>query len=609
MAAQGAVALGQSHPLTPAHKISEFSQDSFCCAKLDSDDSPVSSLFRHPGDGSWIFVLGTASYAGKRISDSMLPDLLSEVRQNPGGASKKLDGVFTVVAFDADRKRAIVVPSALGELAIYVRKNEQGIIGISTSIHTLATLGPVSLDEFTCRTLYRCGHRLPPSTVFNEIKSIRLGCLLEVEGGRCEEQNYWSPSFAEPVGKTLASTANEIAELLTGYCTSLIEPGMSVVSDLTGGFDSRVTTACLMRAGIPFVPTVSGSNEHPDVIISRRICQGEELPLMVVDTEENLGDVSQDIKAAVTLSEGCVDTAAYMNTLRVKRKIFSSFSQRPVVAVGGGLGECYRDFYWYQEFLDRGKRKPASIEKLIRYRIDARPLRMDFFAQDWHRDWREQIRSYVEGVIQPYSGERNTAQIDVVYLHKMTGMVGGTISAMARWSAPLAPFFSTAALDRALSVPPQWRYGSRLLRQICSSVRPRVAEYTALQGGPCAPMTLKNWYRFLPKYQKEVERVIRKASTVFLGKTLFPEYLEPPPTSNPYADFMRQEVRPGGHLDFESMETASWYAPEMLAALLQEARAPLGYNHRRAVLWIYTCEAMSRWAHTNASQQIGTAHS
>jgi hypothetical protein len=535
----------------------------------------------------------------------MLPDLLSDIRQDAGGAAKRLDGVFAVVAYDGERKKAVVIPSAMGELAIYVRKNEQGIIGISTSILTLAALGPVTLDEAACHSLYRCGHRLPPSTMFNEIKSIPVGCLLEAGGGQCEERRYWSPNFTETGGRTLAGTAREIADLMKGYCTSLIEPGTSVVSDLTGGYDSRVTTACLMGAGIPFTATVTGWEDHPDVIAARAICREEELPLMVIDTMEDPGGMAQDVKAAVMLAEGNIDTSLFVNTLRAKRKILSSFTHRPVAAVSGVLGECYRDFIWSHEFLTRGNKKPVSVEKLIRYRIDSFPRRMDFFADDWHRDWRAGLHQYVAEIIQPYSGERNTVQIDALYLRKMTGMMGAYITAMARWSAPVVPFFSTTALDRSLNVPPQWRFGARLLREICSSLHPRMAEYMTLSGCPCAPATSRNWYRFLPKYRLEAERLIRKASTVWLGKTLFPEYVEPVPSSNPYADFVGQEDRPGGHLDFESMETSSWYAPEALTALLQEARTPMGYSQRRTVLWIYTCEAMSRFAH--ASQQVGIA--
>jgi len=511
-----------------------------------------------------------------------------------------------VVAFDSERKKTVIVPSALGELAVHVRQNEQGVIGVSTSILALAALGPVSLDEFTCHTLYRCGHRLLPRTIFNEIRSIQQGHLLEVGGGRCEERRYWSPSFAESTGGTLSTAANEIADLLTEYSTSLVEPGMPVVSDLTGGYDSRVTTASLLRAGIPFVSTVTGSSDNPDVIVARNICHVEGLPQLVVDTAENPGSILPDIKAAVMLSEGNIATVGFVNTLRAKRRIMSNFTQHPIFTVSGALGEIYRDSYWAQEFFDCGKRQPASIDKLIRYRIDAfSPGRMDFFAHDWHRDWRAQLHNHIKEVIQPYSGERNTSQLDAFFLHEMSGMYGGYTSAMARWSAPLVPFFSTAALDRALTVPPQWRYGARLLRHICWSLNPRFAGYMTMRGCPCSQVTFRNWYRFLPIVPMNVKRLVRKASTVWLGKTLFPEYVEPQPSSNTYVDLVQQEVKPGGHLDFESMETASWYAPEALTALLKDASTPTGYGHRRALSWIYTCEAMSRIARAHTS--IGIA--
>jgi hypothetical protein len=595
-------ALRRSHSLSTNVDMTELFDDDMWCAELSSIDSMSSQVIRH-SDGSWIFALGSASYNGQRVVDSSLLQILSDVHTNAEATAKRLEGVFTIVACDRPGKRVVIIPSALGQYATFMRV-EQGLIAVSSSILALTSLGPVTLDEFACQSLYRCGHRLPPSTMFNEIRSLPEGTFVELSSGGHSVQTYWRAEFNNRVPKTLSAAAESIGSHLSGYCRSLVAAETTVVSDLTGGYDSRVSTACVRRAEIPYVATVAGPANDPDVQLATRICRAEGLPLHVIDPAEDTRTLHGDIDAALLMAEGCIDTFVFATTLRVKRQVMERSGAKPMTTVTGALGECFRDFYWAQELWDRGKFQPPSLDRLIRYRIDATPHRMDFFSRNWHQSWRTSLRGYLEDLIAPYAGERNTSQLDMVYLRKMTGMAGGFSSALSRYTLPLLPFSSTAALDLALSVPLRWRFNSRLFRSIAWSLDPRFASYTTLKGCPCAPLTLSNWHRFLPKYKMEVERAIRKASTVWLGHTLFPEFKPVRPEINPYCAFVQQEMRPGGHLDFNSMRTSDWYAPRAFAGFMNTAQLPGGYLDRGAVSWIYTCEAMARIANAGVTRSL-----
>ncbi|MGB9073631.1 MAG: hypothetical protein WCC22_13405 [Terriglobales bacterium] len=590
-------ALRRSHPESTSLQVTNLTTDRFWCVKLDAADRSFVPVFKNARDGSWVFVLGSATYEGKRLSDSVLPRLLADVRLDSSAASRRLDGVFVVVAFDRARNQIVVIPSPLGQYANYVRSTAQGIVAISSSILALAAMGPVTLDEFGCYSLYQCGHRLPPNTVFREIHSIAEGSLAEIGEGRLSVRRYWAPAFDRPA-VSFTEAATEISRQLSSYCVSLIEPDAAVVSDLTGGFDSRVTTASLLRAGISFLSTVAGSPAHPDVLVARHICEKEGLPLQVFDPAEDARCSSQKIESALLLAEGCIDTLTCAVTAQVKEKLFARFDLRPFVAISGGLGECYRDHYWVQEFFDRGKRQRASVDKLIRYRLDPSPKRMDFLAKDWHSDWRIQLRDFLGQIVDAYPGERNTSQLDAVFLRKMTGLFGGFSSAFVKRYIPLLPFSSINALDIALSAPPRWRYGARLQRRVAWLLHPRFANYMTLKGCPCAPVRFTNLHKFVPKYIADVQRLVRKASTVWLGRTMFPEYREPEPRRNPCTEWIDEETRPGGSFDFDSMHTGNWYAPQAFAALLREARLPNGVGNRDTLSWIYTCEAMARMAHS-----------
>ncbi len=595
-AKQASAHLLRSHAPCAPPRFTQIEENSFWCAKVDNTEAPSSPLIRHAHDGSWVFTLGPIAYRKKRVTEDGLPELLSAVRHDASGTAKQLDGSFVVVLFDNERQRMLVIPSALGQYAVFVRRTDQGVVGVSSSVLALAALGRVTLDEFGCRTIYRVGHRLPPHTLFQEIRSVPEGSLLELGSGRYEVQRYWTPSFQSASTRTFSAAAAEVAHELSDYCVSLIEPGKPVASDFTGGFDSRVSTACLLHAGIPFVPTVAGPPGHPDVELAAQICRAENLPLRVTDTAEHPDKLAAEMQAALLLCEGSINAFEFATTWRVKQALFAGLGGRPVTTISGGLGESFRDFFWAQEFFDKGKRQPASIDKLIRYRIDARQFRMDFFAEDWHHAWRVQLHDYLAQIIAPFADERNTAQLDAVYLRKMSGMICSFSTAAARFSAPLVPFSAIAALDAALPVPPQWRFDSRLLRAVAWALHPRFASYKTLKGCPCAPMTFANWPQFLPKYVNEAKRLARKISMVWFRKAIFPDYVDPEPAANPYAGFIADELRGGGHFDWESMRTARWYAPEALKGLLAEARTPAGYRLRHTISWIYTCEALARLA-------------
>jgi hypothetical protein len=598
----GASRLHHSHPAEVNPKTTILADSEFWCARHAAAEGLPSRMTTSPEDGSWIFTFGPASYLGKRMSERLLLELLRDITHDPAAAARAMDGVFAAVAFDRPRRRLFVVPSALGACAVYMRVSEEGVIGLSSSLLALAALGPVTLDDFTCQTLHRCGHRLPPYTIFTEIQSVPEGSLIELSAGRSRAHRYWAPNFTQPAPRTIHDAADRISQELANSCSVLIDPRTSVFSDLTGGFDSRVSTACLLKGQIPFTATVAGGPDHPDVCASQRICEAERIPLAVVDPAEDPGTLAGDIDAALLLSEGCIDAFSFATTLRVKRALLASAAPHPITTVSGGFGECYRDFFWAQEFGSRGRRQSASIERIIRYRLDTSLDRMDYFTTDWRPEWRARLREYLGNIIEPYRHERNTAQLDVVYLRKMAGMIGAFSTPSARFSHPLVPFASVPALEVAMSVPPRWRYEARLLRHIASKLAPRLAGYSTLAGCPCVPVGFQNWYQFLPRYARQAQRLIRKASAVWMGSSIFADYVEPEPERNPYLTFLEGETRPGGHLHWGSMETADWYLPDGLSRLLQEAREPGGYHLRRTISRIYTCEAMIRKAEAAISQ-------
>jgi len=195
----------------------------------------------------------------------------------------------------------------------------------------------------------------------------------------------------------------------------------------------------------------------------------------------------------------------------------------------------------------------------------------------------------------------------VFYLRKMGGAIGSFATAGARFSSPILPFSSLPALEIAMSVPPGWRYDARLLRSISAALAPRFASHPTLHGCPCAPMGISNFWRFLPKYGKEAQRLVRKAGSVWLHRALLPEFKEAVPVDNVYRRFVEVESRPGGHLDQGQMLTGKWYAPAAFPAFLADLRERPGRPALQLLSCVYTCEALLRLANAGATQERAPA--
>lgn len=558
--------------------------------KLESPHSQPRGIFQET-DGAWIFAVGAVSYRGKPASEYplLLRELLAEIRSNETALYRRVDGLNVVVAYDKPTGRVLVVQHPLAFLPVYVRESAAGI-GVSTSILALAPLGGLTLDEFGVRSQYRLGHRLPPYTLFSEIRSIPPWHMLEIRAGRTALRQIWSPTF-EPTGRKPAEDVREISRLLVESARGLIPKQSPVVCDLTGGYDSRMSASLLRAAGIPFSAAVAGYPDHPDVQAASRICREEGLRLQVTAPVPPLESVIREVDAALLLGEGCLDAFGLTRTIHAKLELLDGVSG--TATVGGMGGEFYRDFNWAQEFGHRGRKQPASLDRLIRYRHDADSHPMEVFAFNWHQSWREQYKAHLREIVKPYVHEHNTAQIDAIFLHKLSGLYGVPVSATQAFGLVILPLMTLPALEISLGVRPSVKYGGRFQRRIIHHLSPELARYPTIRGCPAAPLQLSNCHQFLPRIPTEMKRLLRKLGSVWFRKSWFPVYTEPIPAENPFGPVLKREMSPGGCLHYPSMATAGLYREPVLTDLLAQSRQP-AFRGNRTLSWIYTIEAMTR---------------
>ncbi len=133
--------------------------------------------------------------------------------------------------------------------------------------------------------------------------------------------------------------ARDVADALVAAVTPLREAGEPVELSLTGGKDSRLIAAALVKAGVPVVTKTHGFDDHPDVVVAAEIARrlGIEHAVRTPAAPGQRVDVLGRIRATVLVADGML--SAFENVGRPDP------AASPALTAGGHGGELLRGGY------------------------------------------------------------------------------------------------------------------------------------------------------------------------------------------------------------------------------------------------------------------------
>jgi hypothetical protein len=136
-----------------------------------------------------------------------------------------------------------------------------------------------------------------------------------------------------------AKGARGVAEALTAAVAPLRAAGTPVELSLTGGKDSRLIAAALVKAGVPAVARTHGFDDHPDVVVAAEIARrlGIEHVVRTPAAPGQRVDVLGRIRATVLVADGML--SAFENVGRPDP------AGAPALTAGGHGGELLRGGY------------------------------------------------------------------------------------------------------------------------------------------------------------------------------------------------------------------------------------------------------------------------
>jgi hypothetical protein len=213
-------------------------------------------------------------------------------------------------------------------------------------------------DPLLACALLNPGFPLGSATPFRGVSALPPSTTIHILNGTLTT----TPANGHPAGHAEAA---DIAAALVDVVAPLCEAGPPVALSLTGGKDSRLVAAALVKAGVPVRAHTHGFADHPDVVIAAEVARrlGIEHDVRVPAAPGQRVDVLGRIRATVLVADGML--SAFENVGRPDP------APSPSVTAGGHGGELLRG--GYAETAAGRRAAPLRAAELLR-RLTTRHL-------------------------------------------------------------------------------------------------------------------------------------------------------------------------------------------------------------------------------------------
>ena len=426
----------------------------------------------------------------------------------PQASLAGLDGHFGVVSFQPESDTALVGTDPMGMQSVFIAQRANRAY-VSTSALAVARHLQLRADAHRLLSFLRAGYHFGEATHWQGLRRLNPGATIEFGREATREALYWRPERDTTVDSLrLDEAVDHALDVMLTTVTAYFSSQACTWADLSGGYDSRLLSLALDRAGVRFKSCTRGDPHNAEVRIARRIAELEGWEWTLFSYPENWHDEVRPLfETSLAWSDG------HRSVLHVAQR-FWKHARTAVTCrslVGGGAGELLRNFFWQQEFHQAGRSNEVNFANLINMRL-LHPMRTTVFPVDptpaVRADFEHRLRQWIE----PYSSELNTTQLDVIYAYKSTGTYGIEGSAERRFHFRHWPFLYQPIVVAALSTNFRHRRGHRLIRHMMQRLDPMAASIlTSPWGGPAEPIRISNAYRFLPYYYDVGKRATAKA--------------------------------------------------------------------------------------------------
>ena len=406
--------------------------------------------------------------------------------------ANELDGVFAIIIGDTEKDKIFVITDACGSLHMYLREDEDGL-ALSTSslgISQTGALDPVAFHEFAAT-----GIIYEQRSMWRGIKKIPPAAILEINLSNLEttDRPYWRFSSINAESLSLNEGVEALHSEMTRALKDIGQSYGNIVSDLTGGYDSRILLAGLLASGVNFHSTVSGPRGSGDVIVAHAIAN--RLGRKVVHSDPGIMRDAVTFEKAVRLTDGecdAFDTARILCTHLPASKVSD-------ISLNGSFGELARGYWWELLWPQLGRMTPLDARMIARKRFAASPYDKTIFDGPSAFSLLDHMSEVANRSLADLRHLPNTSQMDGLYfrlrMQRWQGRIASTTNQI--WPA-ISPLAFKTVLSPILAARAKTRFRSLLPRTMFARKTPSLAAIPLEHGYPPTRLGVDNLISFWP---------------------------------------------------------------------------------------------------------------
>jgi hypothetical protein len=472
-----------------------------------------------------------------------------------------VEGTFVCQVWDETKRRGLLWNDQAGTNYASFHSGGLGHC-ISTNGLVLARSLGVGLDPAGVSHLLIRGQLPAPYSVFSGLRRLSLGesAIMDAKGLRV--QQHWLP-YREERRLSFRESVDVISDAARKVMLNYRSLGLSCVTDLTAGYDTRMVLCAAMAAGLPVGTTVNGEYEDTDVAVAREVASGLGLPFHYY-RERDLWNVEIDSSICRELLYRTAGELRYTEAYH-HRLTRPELASRYQLHFAGSGNNTTRYYPWGQEFFGIGRRRLANIDNAIRYRYLHHPPPPGLLPASVLPAFVEDVRQRLTQICTMVPGSRTTAQLDAAFIWKAAGHVPAYHSAVSGFLFSLSPLNSVSYVGASLEIPWPYKLTSHLSRSVAANLAPKAASFRTQYGASAAPPSLATLPQEALQLFKRTHHLFAKVDRVLLGGRLLSRSVTPPavPPVPPYvSEHFRDAMRP------DAMFSAALYEGEGLGALL-----------------------------------------
>ena len=452
----------------------------------------MSPRFYASEDGAgWIVVKGQIFDVRSETPLVDLEDLLQRFLAEDLTDLNRYEGTFALAAWDARKRQGWAVNDQTSMLNLYYGEQEDAGLYVSTNAISLARALGLGLDPYGVQEFLARNALLAPTTMFAGLRRVNVGEHIRYRAGTLAHGEHWDKYEPEADYRSVREAAEAAAAVVVDRVARYAAvAGGPVVCDLTGGLDSRLIATAADAAGLKPAVTVNGPLDREDVRIAHQLASAMQWDMKYFNTPllwtaEITPDMRQEL---LYRTNGELPFTEVYHHLLSRPQLAQEFD----LHLMGGGGELLRYFPWSQEFFGIGRRRLASVNRLLDYRfLDVAPP-PSLFSQNWLPALRSRLGARIEAICREQPGTRTTQQLDAVYVWKRTNHESLYMSATYDWLPSVAPLLSAGVVKAAVSMPWKMRLTSQLQRRMIYVMSPRAAGIATVYGATAEPTSFKN---------------------------------------------------------------------------------------------------------------------